>query len=157
MRHAELAEESCPVARASTIVGERWVWPILRAAFLGARRFEDFQRGTGAARTILTDRLGRLVDDGILSKDLPAGADSGHREYRLTEKGEALYPVFLALLHWGSEWTGLPADTMAVEHRSCGHVTQPVIVCAACHEPLARHETRARYAPSARAIGTPGR
>lgn len=157
MRHADLAAEACPVARASAVVGERWVWPILRAAFLGARRFEDFQRGTGAARTILTDRLARLVDDGVLTKTLPAGADSGHREYRLTDKGEALYPVFLALLQWGTEWTDLPAGTVAVEHTSCGHVIEPVVVCASCQEPLLRRDARARYWPIARTSGTPGR
>ncbi|HTK65417.1 MAG TPA: helix-turn-helix domain-containing protein, partial [Pseudonocardia sp.] len=66
MRHTELSEQNCPIARSSAIVGERWVWPILRSAFNGARRFDDYQRGTGVARNILTDRLAGLVENGIL-------------------------------------------------------------------------------------------
>ena len=62
MRHADLLEENCAIARSAGILGERWVWVILRQAFNGARRFEDFQRGIGLARNVLTERLNWLVD-----------------------------------------------------------------------------------------------
>ena len=62
VKHAELLDENCAIARAGAIVGERWVWVILRQAFNGAKRFEEFQRGIGLARNVLTDRLGWLVE-----------------------------------------------------------------------------------------------
>ena len=68
MKHAELLDENCAIARSSGIVGERWVWVILRQAFNGARRFEDYQRGIGLARNVLTDRLNWLVDHTILER-----------------------------------------------------------------------------------------
>lgn len=142
MRHAELSEENCPIARSSAIVGERWVWPILRSAFNGARRFEDYQRGTGVARNVLSDRLAGLVEHGILVKVLPEGAVAGHREYRLTEKGRALFPAFLALMAWGKEWTGLPTPSVDVVHTPCGHRTTPTVVCSECGDPLLARETR---------------
>ncbi len=147
MRHDDLAEENCAVARASAVLGERWVWPILRAAFTGARRFEDYQASTGAARNVLTDRLSGLVDHGILTKALPSGASTGHREYRLTEKGRALFPAYLALLQWGNEWTGLAQRPVDVVHRPCGHPTTPTVVCSHCGEPLAVRDTRAVAGP----------
>ena len=67
MKHADLLDENCAVARSAAIVGERWVWVILRQAFNGARRFEDFQRGIGLARNVLTERLNRLVERGSWS------------------------------------------------------------------------------------------
>jgi len=142
VRHTELSEQNCPIARSSAIVGERWVWPILRSAFNGARRFEDYQRGTGVARNILTDRLAGLVENGILVKALPEGALQGHREYRLTDKGRALFPVYLALMQWGNEWTGLPTPPVEVQHTPCGHRTMPTVVCSECGDPLLARETR---------------
>jgi DNA-binding HxlR family transcriptional regulator len=118
------------------------VWPILRSAFTGARRFEDYQRGTGVARNILADRLTGLVEHGILDKALPWGASRGHREYRLTEKGRALFPVYLALMQWGTEWTGLPTPPIGVLHTPCGHRTTPTVVCSECAAPLLARETK---------------
>ncbi len=142
MRHADLSEENCPIARSSAVLGERWVWPILRAAFNGARRFEDYQRGTGVARNILTDRLAGLVGHGILDKALPDGTAQGHREYRLTDKGRALFPVYLALMQWGNEWTGLPEPLIGIRHTACGHPTVPTVVCSECGDPLSTRDTR---------------
>ena len=68
VKHAELLDENCAIARSAAIVGERWVWVILRQAFNGAHRFEDFQRGIGLARNVLADRLNWLVDQGILER-----------------------------------------------------------------------------------------
>ena len=93
MKHAELLDENCAIARSSGIVGERWVWVILRQAFNGARRFEDFQRGIGLARNVLTDRLNWLVDHGILERRPYAEhAARDLNEYRLTAKGRRTVP-----------------------------------------------------------------
>src|ERR1035438_10381087 len=109
MRHAELLDENCAIARSSGVIGERWVWVILRQAFNGARRFEDFQRGIGLARNVLTDRLNWLVDNGILERRPYAEHTARElNEYRLTAKGRALFPVYTALLQWATSGPGFP-------------------------------------------------
>src|SRR4029077_15083292 len=85
MKHTELLDENCAIARSSAVLGERWVWVILRQAFNGARRFEDFQRGIGLARNVLTERLNWLVDHGIFERRPYAEhATRELNEYRLT-------------------------------------------------------------------------
>lgn len=141
MRHDELLDQNCAVARASAVLGERWVWPILRSAFNGARRFEDYQRSVGVARNVLSDRLGSLVAHGILDKRPPSGSPGGRREYRLTDKGRALFPVFVALMEWGNDWTGLDDPPVELFHKPCGHRTHPVVACSACGEPIQARDT----------------
>jgi DNA-binding HxlR family transcriptional regulator len=89
--------ESCPVARSVDVVGDWWSLLIVRDAFDGSRRFGDFQRSLGVAKNILSARLRSLVDNGIL-ETVPAGA---RHEYVLSAKGEALFPVIVALRQWG--------------------------------------------------------
>ena len=91
--------------RALLQIGDRWSFLILRDAFLGVRRFEDFRRLSGAPRATLTSRLGALVDAGILYR-APYGRSPERLEYRLTEKGLALYPVALCLWAWETRWVG---------------------------------------------------
>jgi DNA-binding HxlR family transcriptional regulator len=98
--HKSMNGESCPVARSVDIVGDRWSLLIVRDAFDGMRRFGDFQRGLGMARNILSDRLHRLVDAGIL-ETRAASDGSAYQEYVLTAKGESLFTVVLALRQWG--------------------------------------------------------
>jgi DNA-binding HxlR family transcriptional regulator len=85
--------ESCPVARSVDVVGDWWSLLIVRDAFDGSRRFGDFQRSLGVAKNILTARLRSLVDNGIL--------EHADRDYVVTAKGEALFPVIVALRQWG--------------------------------------------------------
>ncbi|XUW91218.1 helix-turn-helix transcriptional regulator [Burkholderia sp. M6-3] len=95
-----LADSSCPVARAIDIVGDRWALLIVRDAFDGVRRFGQFQESLDIARNILTDRLRRLVEAGVL--EVVAASDgSAYQEYILTPKGEALFPVIVTLRQWG--------------------------------------------------------
>jgi len=104
MRRKSLADMPCPIARALDAVGEWWSLLILREAFFGVRRFDDFQAKLGIARNVLAARLKSLVATGLLEKrPLP---DEGARrvEYRLTAKGKALRPVLLALAEWGNQW-----------------------------------------------------
>ncbi len=90
----------CPVARSVEAIGDRWSLLIVRDAFDGVRRFGDFQRGLGVARNILSDRLRRLVEAGIL-ETRPASDGTAYQEYALTAKGESLFPVVVALRQWG--------------------------------------------------------
>ncbi len=92
--------QPCPVARSVDVVGDRWSLLVVRDAFDGVRRFSDFQRSLGVARNILSDRLRRLVDAGILATR-PASDCSAYQEYVLTEQGKSLFPVVVALRQWG--------------------------------------------------------
>lgn len=96
------AAEPCPVARSVDLVGDRWSLLIVRDAFDGLHRFGDFQRNLGVARNILSDRLRRLVEAGIL-QTRPASDGSAYQEYVLTPQGETLFPVVLALRQWGEQ------------------------------------------------------
>lgn len=97
--------EHCSLPTALSAMGERWSFMILRASFGGTRHFEAFQRELGIARNILANRLGRMVDHGILDRR-PCAEDRRRVEYRLTEKGRALLPTLVALRQWGERWGG---------------------------------------------------
>lgn len=94
-----LNEDPCPVARGVDLVGDRWSLLIVRDAFEGPRRFGDLQRNLGVARNILADRLRKLVEAGILCTQPADGTP--HQAYALTARGEALFPVVVALRQWG--------------------------------------------------------
>jgi DNA-binding HxlR family transcriptional regulator len=92
--------QNCSIARALELVGERWTLLIIRDAFLGLRRFDQFQESLGVARNVLSDRLKRLVDQGILERS--AYSERPPRfEYSLTEKGRELGVPLIALMQWG--------------------------------------------------------
>src|SRR6516165_10868760 len=96
---------NCAIGAAVAIMGERQTFLVLREAFNGVRRFDDMQRRTGMPRQVLSDRLARLVTEGLLRK-VPY-QESGQRrrtEYRLTEKGIDLYPVLVAMMEWGDKY-----------------------------------------------------
>lgn len=95
-------DEPCPVARCVDVIGDRWSLLIVRDAFDGVRRFGDFQRGLGVARNILSDRLRRLVEAGILETQ-NASDGTAYQEYVLTARGESLFPVVVALRQWGEQ------------------------------------------------------
>ncbi|TCC20404.1 winged helix-turn-helix transcriptional regulator [Kribbella speibonae] len=106
VKRTRFDEESCPVARSVDAVGDWWSLLIVRDAFDGSRRFGDFQRSLGVAKNILSARLRSLVDNGIL-ETVPAGA---RHEYALTSKGEALFPVIVALRQWGEAYAFAPGE-----------------------------------------------
>lgn len=93
----------CGLAEAVEMIGERWAFLILRGVFNGLTRFEEFQQTLGIARNILSNRLAKLVEHGILVRE-PDQVDRRRADYRLTEKGEALLPVMIALRQWGENW-----------------------------------------------------
>ncbi|MGY1739506.1 MULTISPECIES: winged helix-turn-helix transcriptional regulator [unclassified Blastococcus] len=131
---SELLDRSrCSVAGTLAVVGEKWSLLVLREAFLGVRRFADLQRILGAPRAVLTDRLARLVDEGILRR-VPY-QDEGERqrhEYRLTRKGVDLYPTLVALMEWGDRYLAEDGDApMELRHRDCG---APVHLALTCEE-----------------------
>jgi len=152
MKLKSFAAMDCSLAQALEVVGERWTLLILRDAFFGIRRFEEFQRRLGIARNILSARLTRLVDAGILERHA-VSAGGKWAEYRLTEKGLALQPALLALTQWGDCW--YPPETgVRVEftERSTGRPIRPLRPCAEDGRELEPREIRAR-----RGIADPAR
>ncbi len=111
----------CGISAALEVVGERWSFLILRGAFNGLHHFEEFQSTLGIARNILSNRLARLVENGILERTADA-ADRRKVAYRLTEKGRDLLPVLLSLRQWGEKWVAGPSNPVLVDR----HTRQPI-------------------------------
>ena len=103
MKRTTFADWPCSVARTVDLIGDWWTPLVLREAFWGVRRFDDFQRSLGIGRNILTQRLGRLVDEGMLERR-PYQEHPPRHEYVLTEKGRDFFPVIAALMRWGDRW-----------------------------------------------------
>jgi DNA-binding HxlR family transcriptional regulator len=141
------ATYSCSVARTVEVVGERWTMLILREAFLGVRRFDAIQRDLGIARNILSDRLGKLVDHGILERR-PYQERPERFEYRLTDRGRDLYPIVVTLMRWGDEHLAPGGEApVHLVHASCGRRTQPSLVCDVCGEPVTARDVRPEAGP----------
>ena len=150
MRWADVGDLTCSVARTLSVVGDRWTLLVLRDAFLGVRRFEDF-RAVGLTRHRLADRLKKLVAAGVLER-VRYQERPPRFEYRLTEKGRDLYPVLVSLVRWGDRWmAGEAGPPVELIHRGCGHVVMPVLACPYCAEPVTARDMRAQAGPALRA------
>lgn len=151
MRHEDQLDKNCAIARTGAMLGERWVFAVLRASYFKARTFEDYAASTGISRNILTDRLNSLVEHGILEKR--PYEESGKRvrsEYRLTEAGLDLYPVILAMMEWGNKHAGFEDGAPVIlRHRTCGCITHPTMVCSDCGEPVEAREIEPMPGPGA--------
>lgn len=135
---------NCAIGAATKIIGERTTFLVLREVFGGVRRFDDIQRRTGAPRQVLSDRLARLVQEGLLRKvPYQQNGQRSRQEYRLTDKGLGLYPVLVALMHWGDRYEGDPAGPpVLLTHRDCGEPVRLQLTCDAGHIlPSAREVT----------------
>lgn len=154
MRWADIDQQVCSVARALSVVGERWTLLILRDAFLGTRRFDQFQRNLGITRHRLSERLGKLVEQGVLVK-VPYQDRPRRYEYRLTRKGLGLYPVLMSLSRWGDEWmaddAGVPLEYV---HQACGARMAPVLACSDCGEPLRPEGVKPHIGPALQPFAT---
>jgi DNA-binding HxlR family transcriptional regulator len=107
VKRTSLEKAECPIARSLDALGDWWSLLIIRDAFLGIRRFSEFQKNIGLAKNILTVRLRTLVDQGIL-RTAPASDGSAYQEYLLTPKGRGVFPVLVALRQWSEEFSGEP-------------------------------------------------
>lgn len=136
MKWSDIGGEECSMARALSVIGDRWTLLVLREAFLRTRRFDDFHERIGCTRHILADRLKALVDHGVLEKRLYQEKPARH-EYRLTRMGRDLYPVILSIVHWGDTYMAGPGGPpLKHRHRTCGKLTKPVLTCSACGDAL---------------------
>jgi DNA-binding HxlR family transcriptional regulator len=145
MRRTRFDDWDCSIARTVDILGDWWTPMVLRSAFLGARRFEQFQEGLGIPRNVLTERLGRMVDEGIMERRLYQDRPARY-EYRLTEKGIGLYPVIVTMMEWGNQWLDWETDPpVDLVDRDTGEVLEPVLVDRRTGEELEPRRTRAIY------------
>lgn len=140
----------CSVERMLSQAGDAWTFLILREAFFGAQRFDQFQSQLAAAPNILTDRLKKLVVHDLLEKR-PYQKRPPRFEYRLTEKGIDLYPAIVLLMRWGDRWLdeGKGAPLLLV-HRKCGKVSRPRLVCDCCGKPISAHDMDWKPGPGAK-------
>ncbi|GAA5173454.1 hypothetical protein GCM10023321_75090 [Pseudonocardia eucalypti] len=127
------------------LAGDRWTFLILREAFFGVRRFSDLQRILGIARTPLSERLGRLVADGVLERVAYQEKPVRH-EYRLTELGRDFFPLIVELLRFGERWL-TERPTLRLTHRDCGGQVVSQVRCARCGEPVDAHGSEPEQLP----------
>jgi DNA-binding HxlR family transcriptional regulator len=127
MQHKSLSHSGCPIARSLEHVGEWWTILILRDAFTGVSRFDDFQTSLGIAPNILTRRLKTLVESGLLEKRLYSEKPARH-EYVLTKKGRDFRPVLWALVAWGNEHFASEGESIMIVDAATGERADPVLV-----------------------------
>lgn len=142
----------CSIARSLEMVGERWTLLVVREIFHGRRKFSEMQRSLGVARNVLTARLQRMVDEGILERR-PYSERPARYEYFLTEKGLDLWPVMIALMQWGDKWEPL-ADgppSIVVHKGECGGKIDDRRICTKCGKALTVREARAIEGPGMKA------
>jgi DNA-binding HxlR family transcriptional regulator len=142
-------DQNCSIARALEVLGDRWTLLVIRDAFLGVRRFDDFQRDLGVARNVLSDRLQRLTDEGLLERRRYRERPERF-EYRLTEKGIALWPAIMTLMKWGDRYYAPPdGPPRVVRHRDCGGEITERLTCTACGAQLTARDVYSEPGPGA--------
>src|ERR1700678_1692925 len=133
MERKSVSGMHCSVAQCLEVIGEWWSMLIVRDAFLGVTRFDQFQEHLGISRNVLNQRLAHLVEAGVLAK-VPYSEHPPRHDYRLTDKGRDLWPVITAMRQWGDRYAAPDGPPMRVVHRGCGHVANVAYTCAECGE-----------------------
>ena len=154
----EWSIDNCGISRAMAILGERWTIVVLREIFSGVRRFDDLRDHTDIPRQVLTNRLQSLVSQGILRREPYQEPGSRQRhEYRLTEKGFALYPVLVAVLEWGDRYlSDADGSPFRIAHRDCDSTVHVRVSCADGHEVAKPRDLVFQPTPAARRRVSPG-
>ncbi|QDP24630.1 winged helix-turn-helix transcriptional regulator [Bradyrhizobium cosmicum] len=150
MKWDTLDEEPCSLSRTVAVIGDRWTLLILRECFLRVRRFEQFQSSLQITRHLLSERLKKLVRFGILRR-VPYSEAPKRYEYILTQKGLDLYPIIMAMVHWGDAHMGDERGRPLLhEHKTCGKLFDPVMVCSECGESLHAKQVHVHAGPGRR-------
>jgi DNA-binding HxlR family transcriptional regulator len=127
--------ERCTIAKALEVLNTRSALLIMREAFYGTTRFDDFAARVGISEPAAAARLRELVDEGLLEReDYREPGQRTRQQYRLTDKGGELLPVLLALMQWGDRWLDDRGGPLELRHRDCGEEVGVSIRCAAGHE-----------------------
>jgi DNA-binding HxlR family transcriptional regulator len=136
MRRTRFDDAPCPIARTTDLIGDWWTPLVMRQAFAGTRRFADFAEQLDIPRAVLTTRLKRLVDDGLLER-VEYQANPVRYEYRLTQKGREFWNVLAAMWRWGSDWLwDDDVPPLALVDRDTGDIVNPLVVDEATGRPL---------------------
>ena len=136
MKRTPFTRWPCSIARTVDLLGDWWTPLVLREACYGTRRFENMQRNLQIGRNILTQRLRRLVAEGLLER-VQYQERPVRYEYVLTDKGRDFFPVLATMGRWGDRWlAGTAGPPIVLSHRVCGKPTQAEVVCSECREPL---------------------
>ena len=141
--------QNCSVAKSLELIGERWTMLVVREVFLGNRRFDEMAARLGIARNVLTTRLQRLVEEGVLEK-VRYQERPERFEYRLTEKGIDLWPVIVSLLQFGDRYYAPDGPPLILTHKDCGGTVDAHRICSVCGERLTARAVTARPGPGAR-------
>jgi DNA-binding HxlR family transcriptional regulator len=148
VQRTSFRDVNCSIAQCLEVVGEWWTMLIVRDALFGVSRFDDFQARLGISRNVLNQRLGHLVDHGVLERvryqDRPPRDD-----YRLTAKGRDLWTVATAMRQWGDRWAAPNGPPVEAVHRPCGHRAEMVPTCSTCGEPVRPSEIEPVPGPGA--------
>ena len=152
MQRTSFEAMNCSVAQCLEVIGEWWSMLIVRDAFLGVRRFDDFQSRLGISRNILTSRLTSLVAAGVLQK-VPYQDRPLRHEYRLTTKGRDLWPVLTTMREWGDRWAAPSGPPVELVHDACGDTMVLHHTCKACGEGVDSRSVRAQPGPGANENG----
>jgi len=145
----DIDTELCAIHRTLGVIGEKWTILVIRDAANGVRRFDDFRRHVGLSEAVLSDRLKRLVTEGIFeTREYQEPGQRRRNEYRLTAKGWDLFPVLIALMQWGDEYAIEPGDqAWSVEHVECGHPVRAEVRCTHDGQKLGPRDTRLAAGP----------
>ncbi len=147
MRWQDIDQQPCSLARSLAIIGDNWTLLVLRDCFLGVRRFDDFQQRLGVTRHVLSDRLRKLADGGVLEKVAYQERPLRH-EYRLTPMGRDLYPVIAHLAQWGDKYLADDAGPPLVRvHRQCGEPLEAKLQCGHCGDSVEPKDIRLEENP----------
>ena len=138
------------VAQGMAVIGDRWVFTIIRDICLGVRQFEELRRRSNIARGTLASRLKSLIEHDILYRH-PYQASPTRYEYRLTEKGQDLYPIVLMSWNWEHEWGRGRLLPPTLTHDTCGHEMHPRLRCSHCHVDVMPQNVRFSPGKSTRA------
>jgi len=139
----ELSEAECPITRAVDVLGDKWTLLILKNANVGMTRFEQFRTDLGIADNILSARLGRMVELGLMVRLPYQNVGRARHEYRLTRAGTDILPILHALSDWGHKHTtinGAPAEPLRFVHTVCGNPMERGEYCASCDVEVPREQ-----------------
>ena len=142
MERKSFAQMDCSVAQCLEVIGEWWSMLIVRDAFLGVTRFDEFHDRLGISRNILQQRLGSLVDAGVLVR-VPYSEHPPRHDYRLTDKGRDLWPVLTAMRQWGDRYESPSGPPLHLVHKACGSASEATFVCSACGERIGPRDMEA--------------
>lgn len=155
MERKSFVDMDCSVAQCLEVIGEWWSMLVVRDAFLGVTRFDQFQSRLGISRNILQDRLTKLVDAGVLVK-VPYSEHPPRHDYRLTDKGRDLWPVLTTMRQWGDRHAAPTGPPVQIVHKGCHTATEVALTCASCGEAVGARDFRAIPGPGRSESKIPG-